>query len=105
MENQFIALKDKYIINFDIECKTGLHIGGNNSGAGIGDVDMPVVWTKRWGAGRVFYCSLGHHADIFDQPEALEIMKRGMLWAAEGKDYAMLHGLSAEDYRSSKQMF
>ena len=43
MENQFIALKDKYIINFDIKCKTGLHIGGNNSGSGIGDVDMPVL--------------------------------------------------------------
>ncbi len=29
-------------------------------------VDMPVVWTKRWGVGRVFYCSLGHQADIVE---------------------------------------
>jgi len=53
-----------------------------------GFVDMPVLWTKRWGKGRVFYSSLGHHADIFDIPEAYETMRRGFLWAAEGKDLA-----------------
>ncbi len=42
---------------------------------------MPVVWKKRWGAGRVFYSSLGHVRRDFDVPEVLEIMKRGMLWA------------------------
>lgn len=48
-------------------------------------VDMPVVWTKRWGVGRVYYCSLGHHADIVDMPPVKELMRRGFLWAAEGK--------------------
>jgi len=43
---------------------------------------MPVVWKRRYGKGRVFYCSLGHVAKDFDVPEALEIMKRGMLWAS-----------------------
>lgn len=43
---------------------------------------MPVVWKKRWGNGRVFYSSLGHVRSDFDVPEALEIMKRGMLWAS-----------------------
>lgn len=47
-----------------------------------GMVEMPVVYTKRWGAGKVFYTSLGHHADVFDSLEAYEIMKRGLLWAA-----------------------
>jgi type 1 glutamine amidotransferase len=70
-----------------------------------GEVDMPVVWTKLWGAGRVFYSSLGHHADIFDKPAPLEIMQRGLLWAAEGKEFARVHGLSAETYRSDKKMF
>lgn len=49
-------------------------------------VDMPVVWTKRWGLGRVFYSSLGHAADIVAMPEVSLIMKRGFLWAAEGKE-------------------
>jgi len=43
---------------------------------------MPVVWKRMWGAGRVFYSSLGHVAKDFEVPEALEIQLRGMLWAA-----------------------
>lgn len=43
---------------------------------------MPVVWKKHYGEGRVFYSSLGHVRSDFDVPEALEIMKRGMLWAS-----------------------
>ncbi len=43
---------------------------------------MPVVWKRRWGAGRVFYSSLGHVARDFDVPEAHTIMQRGMLWAS-----------------------
>lgn len=43
---------------------------------------MPVVWKRRWGEGRVFYSSLGHVVADFRVPEALEIQKRGMLWAS-----------------------
>ncbi len=43
---------------------------------------MPVVWKRRWGQGRVFYCSLGHVSKDFDVPEAREIVRRGLLWAA-----------------------
>lgn len=43
---------------------------------------MPVVWKRRWGAGRVFYSSLGHVARDFDVPEAYTMMQRGMLWAS-----------------------
>ncbi|WP_322924584.1 ThuA domain-containing protein [Paenibacillus campi] len=47
-----------------------------------GEIVMPVVYTKRWGEGKVFYNSLGHQANIFDIPEAKELMRRGMVWAA-----------------------
>jgi type 1 glutamine amidotransferase len=56
--------------------------------SGVGDVPwvagtvMPVVWKRHWGAGRVFYSSLGHIASEFQVPETREIMQRGMLWAA-----------------------
>jgi uncharacterized protein len=43
---------------------------------------MPVAWKRAYGKGRVFYSSLGHVAKDFDVPEAKEIMRRGMLWAA-----------------------
>lgn len=48
-----------------------------------GNVDVPVVYTKMWGKGKVFYNSLGHHADIFDIPQARELMRRGFLWASK----------------------
>ncbi len=59
---------------------------------------VPVVWTKRWGHGRVFYNSLGHHADIFDASEPIELMRRGFLWAADGKDRAVQLGLKLDDF-------
>ena len=43
---------------------------------------MPVTWKKRWGKGRVFYCSLGHVVKDLQVPEAQEMIKRGMLWAS-----------------------
>lgn len=43
---------------------------------------MPVVWKRMWGQGKVFYCSLGHHASDFDVLEARAIVQRGMLWAS-----------------------
>ncbi|MDA0578159.1 MAG: ThuA domain-containing protein [Verrucomicrobia bacterium] len=48
----------------------------------IRGVVMPVVWKRRWGKGRVFHSSLGHVAADFDVPEAMELQKRGILWAA-----------------------
>jgi type 1 glutamine amidotransferase len=43
---------------------------------------MPVAWTRQWGKGRVFYSSLGHTPDEFDVPEARELLRRGIAWAA-----------------------
>ncbi len=43
---------------------------------------MPVVWKRRFGKGRVFYSAIGHGPEDFAVPEALEIQKRGILWAA-----------------------
>lgn len=51
-----------------------------------GEVDVPVIWTKRWGKGRVFYNSLGHNVEIFSIPEVAETMKRGFSWAARKKE-------------------
>jgi len=69
-------------------------------------IDMPVVWTKMWGLGRVFYTSLGHHDDVFDKsPSAQEIMRRGMLWAAEGKSYAAENGLTTDRFENTAKMY
>jgi type 1 glutamine amidotransferase len=69
-------------------------------------VDMPVMWTKYWGLGRVFYLSLGHQDSVFDEvPEAEELMRRGMLWAAGGKDYAAKHGLTVDPFLTDRKNF
>lgn len=65
-----------------------------------GEVDVPVVWTKRWGHGRVFYSSLGHINSVFEIPEALEMMRRGFLWAIEGKDIAVSNNLNIKDFEN-----
>lgn len=46
------------------------------------EVAMPVVWTKKYGNGRIFYNSLGHSLDVVTKPEVLTMMQRGMVWAA-----------------------
>ncbi|RYG43264.1 hypothetical protein EON79_17335 [bacterium] len=46
--------------------------------------EMPQVYTKRYGAGRVFYNALGHQRDILEAPAPRELMRRGFLWAAQG---------------------
>ena len=69
-------------------------------------VDMPVAWTKYWGLGRVYYCSLGHHDDVFDlYPASAALMERGMLWAGEGKAFAREHGLTDERFLSDAKMY
>ncbi|OWJ67199.1 ThuA domain-containing protein [Inquilinus limosus] len=43
---------------------------------------MPVVWKRRHGAGRVFYSSLGHRVEEFENKAMNTILHRGLLWAA-----------------------
>ncbi|MER6976329.1 ThuA domain-containing protein [Streptomyces carpinensis] len=45
-------------------------------------VEFPVVWTRRWGAGRVFICTLGHRVADLEVPQTATIVGRGLEWAA-----------------------
>lgn len=45
-------------------------------------VTMPAVWTRRWGAGRVFVSTVGHKLDDLTLPPIRTITERGLLWAA-----------------------
>ena len=46
-----------------------------------GPVAMPVVFTKGWGEGRVYYNALGHQANVIDHGVPAQMLKRGLLWA------------------------
>jgi type 1 glutamine amidotransferase len=43
----------------------------------------PVVWTYRYGEGKVCYCSLGHTTASIKHPAVREILQRGLVWVAE----------------------
>ncbi len=45
-------------------------------------VEMPIIWKRRHGRGRVFYSALGHTVAEFKNRNMATIFKRGMLWAA-----------------------
>lgn len=51
------------------------------------DGDFGITWIKREGAGRVFYCSLGHNSEIFWNPKVLEHYLAGIQYALG--DYAV----------------
>ena len=42
----------------------------------------PAVWTRDWGRGRVFVCTVGHALADLDVPDVRTIVERGLLWAA-----------------------
>jgi type 1 glutamine amidotransferase len=46
------------------------------------DLVVPAVWTREWGAGRVFVSTIGHKLEDLDVPEVRTLTERGLLWAA-----------------------
>ncbi|MBT0769120.1 ThuA domain-containing protein [Kineosporia sp. J2-2] len=45
-------------------------------------VTSPAVWTRQWGAGRVFVATPGHAPDVLEVPQVRTIIERGLLWAS-----------------------
>ncbi|MBN2324842.1 MAG: ThuA domain-containing protein [Spirochaetes bacterium] len=45
--------------------------------------EIPVIWTKYWGKGKVFYCSLGHDEKRIMKEPIPEIIARGFSWASK----------------------
>lgn len=49
-------------------------------GVNPGTRDFPLVWIRRYGAGRVFYNALGHFDSTWTDPGIRQMMLQGMLW-------------------------
>ena len=45
------------------------------------DKDYAVSWVRRYGKGRVFYCSLGHTASVYCTPQVLQHYLAGIQFA------------------------
>ncbi len=57
--------------------------GADGPHLGNDPVDMPVVWTKLYGKGRVFYSSIGHAPSVVEAETHLTLLRRGFDWAAK----------------------
>jgi len=45
-------------------------------------VTSPAIWTRQWGAGRIFVSTPGHRVEILQNPNVKTIIERGLLWAS-----------------------
>lgn len=76
--NDFEITSEQYYMHVD----PGNNVLATTVFESQGGVVMPVTWTKQWGLGRVFYCSIGHvPADVL-LPDAYRMIRQGLLWAA-----------------------
>ena len=46
------------------------------------DLTCPAVWTRQWGAGKVFVSTIGHKLEDLDHPDVRTLTERGLLWAS-----------------------
>ena len=74
----FEVRTEKYYMHVD----PAIRVMATTTFEDYGNALMPVTWTKTYGKGRVFYCSLGHQANIVEMPQTLTMMRRGIRWAA-----------------------
>lgn len=87
--NDFKMHSEQYYMHVDPNVKVLATTTFNGDHAEwINGCVMPVTWKKYYAKGRVFYSSLGHVMADFDVPEAFEIQKRGIRWAAESKYFS-----------------
>jgi len=72
---EFMIADEQYVLDYNPKVTVlanGLHKGQT----------MPVMWTKDWGKGRVFYSALGHDPKACQQEMFQKTLIRGMYWAA-----------------------
>ena len=80
----FEIFTEQYYLHLDpnIEVLATTKFEGKNY-PWIKDVEMPVVWKKKFGKGKVFCISLGHDPNEFkNYNEAWKLLKRGFIWAS-----------------------
>ncbi len=73
---EFFTTDEQYILDYD----RGLGVLATALWKGKA---MPVLWTKRWKKGRIFYTALGHDGKACKQPMFKKTFLRGCLWAAD----------------------
>lgn len=85
--DEFFRFEDPYsrdrvhvLISIDVD-KTDMHQGEERPNVVRADGDYPISWTRRHGAGRVFYMSLGHNPHVFWNPQVVRHLLAGIQYA------------------------
>lgn len=68
----------RVLVSLDLSDPT---TGGVKEGVKRTDRDFAVAWIKKVGQGRVFYCSLGHAANVFQDRAVLQFYLDGIQYA------------------------
>ena len=66
------------LAHLDEDSYSPVGFGGQNLRMG----DHPIAWTRCIGAGRSFYSAIGHRPESYTEPHSLELLDRGIAWAA-----------------------
>lgn len=72
--SSFTVFDELYTLDDD---PTRYHLLARSPSHGL----QPVAWTRDEGAGRVFYLSIGHNAETYDNPLYRRFLQRGAQWA------------------------
>jgi uncharacterized protein len=73
--DEFMITDEQYILDFDPR----VTVLANSLFQGR---LVPVLWTKDWGKGRVYYNALGHDPKACEQEMFQQLLIRGAIWAA-----------------------
>lgn len=46
------------------------------------EIVFPVIFTRKWGKGKIFVSTLGHRLEILEVEQVNTMIKRGLLWAS-----------------------
>lgn len=74
LRDPYDSSKVQMLLRLDLEKST-------KKGLKRTDRDYGVAWVRKWGEGRVFYCSLGHNDAMYWHPDVLKIYLGGLQYA------------------------
>jgi putative membrane-bound dehydrogenase-like protein len=64
-----------------------------------GDHHEPYTWVRNYGKGRVFYTAYGHDEHTFNNPDFIQLVRNGVIWAVGEKAQADLSGWKMPDVK------
>jgi type 1 glutamine amidotransferase len=83
--NDFEVVSEQYYLHTDpgnlVLATTHFPHPDHTDPHGENPCEMPQVWVRKHGRGRVFYSALGHSRSVLETGTSRELMRRGFHWA------------------------